>query len=664
MKNLTRNVVNTFYMIIIFFGLFVFFSVQVSAQELTPDFSTYEGRKAAVLASLKDVELKERGKHGIPRALARLHNDPKDKVAQDYLANVLDPKLQTMFDLPGIALAMYQYKDQIPYEDWKKIWGYLERLDTKNHSVGEGFMGHGTENHALMMWVSAYLFAQQRPDQGWSNGMSSAEIKVLMKERLRKMLKNVYRMGYAEYLSTTYDAVLNLSMEILYMYAADPEVKAMAEAYLLYKWSILSLNAFDGEIIAPHARMNVQIDHRSPDQKESELPAASYYNWVLWGWGAATNNVKLTDFRPRSENGYNETSYAIYAALSKAKPDAVFFRLAANKEPFTQWSSTCMFGGYGAGAPRWMLRKVYRDKTYAVGTGNFRWVPGGDYADHDAVGFGIYWSSADRFNYINCYSPFWYSDADDPSRTPDTWDHGQVSPFQQTAQHENTVITLFNIPDKDPWYGFSDQNKWVWRDGHAENLIKRGMLRFPKSVDEQVEENGWIFLREGATYIGIKPLKDYYVQSDLSGHLKEFTVVKSDHAQTGFVFELGTEEEFGNFAEFRAKLPKNKLEINWEKLTVAYTNSRNSVLEIQYVSGLPIVPVIPVPSHWQHKKITGFAESVPVVTINGIVERFLDGWPMIESPVIRMNNSVLQINDGKNLISVDWQNEYPVIIRR
>ncbi|MDR1964209.1 MAG: hypothetical protein LBQ50_10555 [Planctomycetaceae bacterium] len=647
--------------LIFFLGL----SILLPAQEPVTqyDFSTYEGRKAAVLASLKDVELKERGKHGIPRALARLHNNPKDKVAQDYLADVLNPKMQTMFDLPGMALALYQYENCIPYENWKKIRGYLETLDTKQHKVGEGFLGHGTENHALMMWTSAYLYAQRWQDQGWSNGLSSEELKVILKERLRKMLKNVYRMGYAEYLSTTYDAVLNLSMEILYVYAADPEVKAMAEAYMLYKWSILSLNAFDGEIVAPHARMNVQIDHRSPDQKESELPAASYYNWLLWGWGDATNNVKVTDFRPRSENGYNETSYAIYAALSKAKPYEVFFRLAANKEPFTQWSSSCMFGSYGAGAPRWMLRKVYRSKNYAIGTGNFRWVPGGDYADHAAVGFGIYWSSADRFNYLNCYSPFWYSDGDDPSRTPDTWDHGQVSPFQQTAQHENTVITLFDIPDKDPWQGLSEPAIEAWRDGHADNLLKRGMLRFPKSVDEMIEENGWIFLREGGTYIGIKPLKDYSIQNDLPGHLKEFIVVKSDHAQTGFVFELGTEEEFGDFSKFRNSLPKNPLETDWNQLTVTYTNSRGSTLEIRYVPGLPLVPVIPVPTHWQHKKITGFAESVPVVTINGVVERFLDGWPMIESPVIRMNNSVLKIDDGKTRITVDWQEDYPVIRR-
>jgi hypothetical protein len=34
---------------------------------------------------------------------------------------------------------------------------------------------------------------------------------------------------------------------------------------------------------------------------------------------------------------------------------------------------------------------------------------------------------------------------------------------------------------------------------------------------------------------------------------------------------------------------------------------------------------------------------------------------MIESPWINMNNSILDINDGKTIIKVDWLGDYPVI---
>ena len=638
----------------------------LSAQETSPDFSTYAGRKAAVVEHLKDVVLKERGKHGIPRALARLANDPNDRVAIDYLVDILDPRMQTMFDFPGISLALYQYGDSFTPEEKEKIKSYLLKLAKPDKGEGEGFLGHGTENHAIMMWSGAFLYAQLWPDARWNNGMNSEELKAQVKEWMRQTYKNVYRVGYTEYLSTTYEAPFNSAMETLWVYADDPEMKAIADAMMLYKWSLLSLNAFNGEIISPSGRMNTQIDHAHPGPKVSEVAGASFYNWVLWGWGEATNNLNLTCFRSRNEEGgYNETSHAIYAAISKAVPDDVFFRIAANKERFTQYSSACNFGTWGEGAPRWMLRKVSRDKNFAIGAANFRWVPGGDYADHDACAFSIQWSSADRFNYIHCTHPFWYAGGDDASRGPDTWDHGSCSPFQQTAIHENMAITLFDIPEKDPWPGKPSPEKWAWRNKHENDLLKRGMLRYPNSVDEQIEENGWIFLREGKTYIGIRPLKEYYVERDSQEKfLDGFVVVKSDHAKTGFVFELGSEEEFGHFGTFRERLVKNKLDIDWDKTTIVYTGLRGNTLKIRFVPGLPLVKPLNPPEHWTRYNPGGFvAESVPYVAINGVEERFLDGWPLLKSPFAEMDDSVLKIDDGKTKITVDWRGDYPKIMR-
>ena len=273
-------------------------------------------------------------------------------------------------------------------------------------------------------------------------------------------------------------------------------------------------------------------------------------------------------------------------------------------------------------------------------------------------------------NYIECYHPFWYSDGDVPDRTPDTWYRGSISPFQQTAHHKNTVIMLFDIPDKDPWPNKPAPEKWAWRDGHADNLLKRAMLRYPKSIDEKVEENGWIFLREGKTYIGIKPLKSYYTQTDLKAtgtidDLGGFNVIKSDHAKTGFIFEVGTKEDFGGFNTFRSKLQNNKLSVDWDKMIVQYTNTNKDKIRIQYVPGLPeiTIPEALRPTYWPRINTTCLAESVPVVTINGKQEEPYRQWPMIESPYVNLTNSVLKIDDGQTKISVDWQGEMPVIRR-
>ena len=620
------------------------------------DLSTFKGRREAILKSLRNAKLHERGKHGLPKACARLWNNPNDTVATNYITKALDHREQSMFDFPGVAFALGKFRNS--FQPWQldSIKADVERLAKADKVNGQGFLGHGTENHATMMWASAYLFAQYFPDAKWVNGWTSEKLKAEMKERMRKTFRNAYQHGYTEYLSTAYEVIMNYPVAILEEFAEDPEMKSIARAFLVYKWSVQSLNNFDGQVIAPYARMIGQEDYQPEAYYDFKIPTI-YANWLYWGWGENTGTVKLSIFEDQSP-----TSHVIYCALSEVQPDAVFQNLGSSKTPFTGLSSASTFGEYGTGAPHMMMRKFYRDKQFAIGTGNFRWVPGGDYADHDTNPFNIIWSSSDRYNFINCTHPYWYSDGDDKERTPDTWFNGGVSPFMQTAHHKNSAIVLFDIPEKDPWPGKPDAQKWGWRDGHAESLLKRGMLRYPKSVDEKVEKNGWIFIREKETYIGIKPLKSYYEQTNLSGRgLDGFNIIKSDHAQTGFVFEVGTADQHKSFSEFQKKLLTNKLSVNWQKLTAEYTDSRNSHIYIQYRPGLPVKEG-PVPDQLAKKGIKGLAESVPFVKINSVPEIPYPQWPMIKSPSINMGAGKLDIREnGKPLIKVDWTGKYPEI---
>ena len=620
------------------------------------DMATFEGRRQAILKSLRNASLHERGKHGLPKACSRLWNNPKDTAATNYITKALDNPEQSMFDFPGIAVALGRYRNSFTPAQLDEIKVDLERLAKTDKVGGQGFLGHGTENHATMMWTSAYLFAQYFPDAKWINGWSSEKLKSEMKERMRKTFKNFYQHGYTEYLSTAYEVIMNYPVAILLEFAEDEEMKSIARAFLLYKWSLQSLNNFDGRMIAPYGRMLGQEDFHPKEYADFKIPTI-YANWLYWGWGENTGSVKLSDFEDQSP-----TSHVIYCALSEIQPDGVFQKLGCDKTAFTGLSSASTFGEYGTGVPHMMMRKFYRDKQFSIGTGNFRWVPGGDYADHDTNPFNIIWKSGDRFNFINCTHPYWYSDGDEEGRKPDTWYNGGASPFMQTAQHKNSAIVLFDIPEKDPWPGKPNAQKWGWRDGHSESLLKRGMLRYPKSIDEKLEKNGWIFLREKDTYIGIKPLKGYYEETNLTGNgLDGFNIVKSDHAQTGFVFEVGVAGEFKSFKAFHKKLIANKLSVNWQKMTVDYTDSQKNVIHIQYQPGLAVAKEV-VPANLVKRNVTGLAESVPLVKINSVSELPYQQWPMIKSPSINMGAGKLKITEnGKPFVEVDWTGKYPVI---
>ena len=161
---------------------FILFPVMLAAQE----FSTYQNRKAWILNSTKDVALLESGKHGMPKAIVRLHHNPHDESALTYITHVLDNRNQNMFDFPGVALALCRYWDSFSPAQRMKIQSSLQRLAKEDKENGEGFLGHGTENHATIMWASAYLFGQLFPDARWANGMNSKELMADMKERDRK----------------------------------------------------------------------------------------------------------------------------------------------------------------------------------------------------------------------------------------------------------------------------------------------------------------------------------------------------------------------------------------------------------------------------------------------------------------------------------------------
>jgi len=53
-----------------------------------------------------------------------------------------------------------------------------------------------------------------------------------------------------------------------------------------------------------------------------------------------------------------------------------------------------------------------------------------------------------------------------------------------------------------------------------------------------------------------------------------------------------------------------------------------------------------------------------VVRINGKEDPHYRQWPVIGSPWVNLQNGVLEINDGKSRVTVDWRGESPAITRQ
>jgi hypothetical protein len=588
-------------------------------------------------------------RYGTLAAAARLRaNDGNDPAMIKYITefyDVLSPGQPGYWTtLSGVAWVLGNYWDKFTPAQRDHLKARLKGLSN--------LTGHGTENHALNKAVAGYLYAQYWPGEtGWINGeLTSAELMSICRTNLLNVISSLYDKGLNEDLSTTYIGIHLYPYYVLYDCATDPKMKKAADAAITFHVAHLAANHFEGVVIPPFNRENAP--QRNINNGAGWVPALQWNYWLYWA--EAQNKIPgMQNFISNKEN-----RWVIHAALSDWRPPAAINSLAFGKTvPYELRSSKSKFGEWGTGSPAEYERYVYRDKSYAMGSGNMQFRPDGYHLDYNM--FGIIYKSGDTFNYIDCHHPYWRSNHR-------SW--LGASPFIQMAQHKSTAIVLFNIPDADPW-SQRGGSYLDMRNNFFDNLIQEGLVRYPKSVDSKAEANGWIFLREGSVYIAIRPLKaytidpNYYTLLTKSGSyldnfvdaVAQFNVVRSAFGQTGFVFDIGTKEEFSSFTAFQTTVSQNQLEVDWDNFSVTYTSLGGNTLRTTWKTPVPDYKDVQNNNYvWVRPSFTVDGNTVPADN------DFANGQAVIKSPSIELVNRVLQIDTPDGNFAVDWSGTDPV----
>ena len=303
-----------------------------------------------------------------------------------------------------------------------------------------------------------------------------------------------------------------------------------------------------------------------------------------------------------------------------------------------------MYAHFGDGPSHELMRTIYRTDKYGVGTGFYNYNPPEYYVDSKS--FNIVYKSGDVWNTIEAKHKYWRSDESEAV----AWARAGSSIFQQNAQDENVVISLFNIPKTDPWAGVGRSTWTPLRDGHTNSLIQRADIRYPKTIDEKVESNGWIFLRENDVYIAIKPLQGYTI--DTSNTPNGFNVIRSSGAKNAVIFELGTANEHGSFTNFRSKISSNSLTYDLSVPSVTYTESDGDKFRADWVA----------PNYAK----TGRSDrmlSKPNMWRNGVKDPAFSTatWPVMKSPYANLDNRILTVELNGEGFKVDWSGSRPII---
>lgn len=601
----------------------------------TRDLSTVEKRSAWAIEQRRGEKINPNAKFGAAIALARLALNPDDSEVIDRITHFYDTVLEgqngEQFTYPGVAWVLGKYWDKFTPRQ-------REHLKAKLKSFTD-LLGHGTENHAIMKGVAAYLFAQYWPNEdGWLGGkMNSGELGEQARRNILAVMRSLYDKGFQETLSHNYVPVHLYPYYALYECAKDTEMKAAAEAALCFHVAYMAANHFEG-ITIPPAQRDYPPTTWNTYTAGGPCHSGHLIHWLYW---AEAQNWTPVDLDRGDGN------FLVYASCSSWRPPAPIVSLARGETvPYEITSAIAEFGFWGTGRPAMCVRYAYRDKLYAMGSPRLiQYDPDEFYVDFTA--FRLIYKSRDKYNYIECYHPYWRSNSRE-------W-RGLNSPFEQWAQHKSTAIVLFNIPDTDLWAGRGREDWRAMRDKHYDNLIKEALVRYPKSIDEKVEVDGWIFLREGDVFIAIRPLKGYTIDTDYKPAGEDFKVIRSPFAQTGFIFDVATKEQFATFEAFQRAVKQNRLEVDWDRLSVTYKSVRGEVLTVTWN---PLKYDVP-----RRERVL----VQPRFTVNGVEvpidEDFINARAVIKSnpSCIELVNRVLRVRTPRGELEVDWRGSVPVI---
>jgi hypothetical protein len=654
-----------------------------------PDSDDYEARKQWVIeATGRDSKFRTDGQLEAAKVLARLClSNGQDKAALEHtvtameaIAAATDPITKRGGDIggqvrtaaPALVRILYKFGNSFNAEQ-------LERI--KRAVSGEVFTyrirDHGTENHAMDFVSALYLLPQYFPDAIWKwaglkgrefakDGRQTFTSQQMMDEARDRILRRgrgFYRTGHAEQLSTTYDMLSARSSCLLWEFARDPVVRDAGEALTVYHVGLHALNGFDGHTMPPFNRRNGLQARSAPDGRI--LPYSNLAARLFWGLNE----------RIETNPACQETMDFAISSLRIPEPLNRIARGAG--APYEIRGANGQFGYWGqASPPRTRLdpetlRYVWRDRDFAIGGPvgvNFN--PAGYFSAYHM--FNIVWKSKNRLRALEAMHPYWYSNSKEKERVrgEDYW-RTTNSPFQQFGIHRNVAITMFNIPDKDPWSTTGRAYELGNRNEHFDNLIKLGQVRFPSTVEELTKDGDFYFFREGGVYVAIRVLKPGHTLEELEGgpwpdcgwqpSLRRtltkpdiFHVIKSREARTGFVFEVSTAEKHGSFGAFQQAMRKNPLVVDWGKLEVSYTSTHGNQLRFRYDTDYS-------------EDAKGHIKIVPDLWINGKLREVdfdLNKWPLAESPVMTMKGGILRAEQGGNLLEVDWSGELPRISRR
>lgn len=472
-----------------------------------------------------------------------------------------------------------------------------------------------TENHWVMYYTGMYLAAQTWPGEAgdrWFNGRNSTENFTEARGWLDQWMQTTVTIGQGEFDSPTYMVVYLCPMLLLAEFAADPAMKTRAG---------MMVDLLMADFAAEHLAGNYGGGHSRdyPDDIVNPLAAPStMWAWLYFGqpeleqWNEAR-------YRPRHRGSWE----TVFAAVSSYRlPDVIRTIATDRAKPYVHREKKRVRNiiRYGDVKNPPVYKYTYMTRDYVLGS-----IQGGILQPIQQHTWDVTFAAQRTHNTVFSLHPFasgrelamFFPEeekflAGEVDRyhlvytNPGKWNSS--SPYEQTFQHRNALIVLYDIPGN-------------VRQQHANGF-------FPRTLDERVVDgSGWVFARWADAYVGVFPLSPaVWIDEDACWRWRSTT------GRTGWVVEVSSASETGSFGAFQAGLRARMPDTTgfFRDRTVRFTTAGGDVMMFTF--------------NGERK-------------LNGKVQTF-DGYPLYDGPWMRAaaGEGVITLTDGTRTRVLDFRN--------
>jgi hypothetical protein len=438
------------------------------------------------------------------------------------------------------------------------LYGFEEIPPELEHKIRESFRTRplyrgDTENHWVMYYTGLYLAAQTWPEHdgdSWYTGKPSTDNFREAEGWLNEWIRLTTTIGQGEFDSPTYHMVFLSPMLVLAQFAEDPVMRKKAELMVHYLLGDFAVEHLQGMYCGAHSR-----DYPY-DAIEPRRAPMTGWAWLFFG---QTDPVMRTEVLAAALSNYRMPDIIYHVATDRSKPYVHtetkrvrnIIRFNQERNPpvykYTYMTKNYCLGSMHGGILQPIQQHAW-DITFASGKPNNTL-----FTLHPSVSereLGMFFPEEMKFV------------VDEVARfhtvygKEDKW--ASSSPYEQTFQHENTLIILYNI---------AAGAKFAHIDGF-----------FPKSLDERIYEpfsadsppaSRWIFCRAADTYVAYYPLQPYeWIEEENCWRLR------SHFLRTGAIIEVADANDHTSFLEFQQQIKSNALDVEQFEynLEVSYTN--------------------------------------------------------------------------------------------